>query len=155
MTQLTLFEDRDPVAWAIAARAASGHEERGAIFTRREVVEFILDLVGYTSDQPLQQRRLLEPGGRLAFICSDRWMKNRYGGPLRALVAPGYHLAAYVDTGRTLKCLSNSPITKLSPGRPCGAIAKPFVGWLMLLKDCPQSRTPVQDKSPHFPVFPE
>lgn len=35
-----------------------------------------------------------------------------------------------------------------------GAIAKPFVGWLMLLEDCPQSRAPVQDKSPHFPVFP-
>lgn len=232
MTQLTLFEDRDPVAAAIAALATSGHEERGAVFTRREVVDFILDLVGYTSDQPLQRQRLLEPafghgdflvpaverlltsyagadpvadlaesvrgfeihadsvqatrgrlievfiahgldaaigerlcslwlveadyllselrprfthvvgnppyvrqemvadilmaeyraryptifdradlyipfiehslrllesGGRLAFICSDRWMKNRYGGPLRALVASGYHLAAYVD----------------------------------------------------------
>lgn len=232
MTQLTLFEDRDPVAAAVAALATSGHEERGAVFTRREVVDFILDLVGYTSDQPLQHRRLLEPacghgdflvpaverllasyagadpvadlaesirgfeihadsvratrgqlievfiahgldatvgerlcslwlveadyllselrprfthvvgnppyvrqemvadilmteyraryptifdradlyipfiehslrllepGGRLAFICSDRWMKNRYGGPLRALVASGYHLAAYVD----------------------------------------------------------
>lgn len=36
-----------------------------------------------------------------------------------------------------------------------GAIGKPFVGWLMLLEDCPQSRSPVQDKSPHFPVFPE
>jgi len=35
-----------------------------------------------------------------------------------------------------------------------GTIAKPFVGWLMLLEDCPQSRAPVQDKSPHFPVFP-
>ena len=232
MTQLTLFENHDPVAAAVAALATSGHEERGAVFTRREVVDFILDLVGYTSDQPLQHRRLLEPafghgdflvpaverllasysgtnpvadlaesirgfeihansvretrgrlievfiahgldaavgerlcslwlveadyllselrprfthvvgnppyvrqemvadilmteyraryptifdradlyipfiehslrllesGGRLAFICSDRWMKNRYGGPLRALVASGYHLAAYVD----------------------------------------------------------
>lgn len=232
MTQLTLFEDRDPVADAVAALAMSGHEERGAVFTRREVVNFILDLVGYTSDQPLQQLHLLEPafghgdflvpaverllvsytgadpvadladsirgfeihadsvratrsrlievfiahgleaavgerlcslwlveadyllselrprfthvvgnppyvrqemvadilmaeyraryptifdradlyipfiehslrlleaGGRLAFICSDRWMKNRYGGPLRALVASSYRLAAYVD----------------------------------------------------------
>lgn len=41
--------------------AAGGIEERGAIFTRREVVDFILDLVGYTSDQPLTDRRLLEP----------------------------------------------------------------------------------------------
>jgi len=52
---------RDPVAAAIAALTISGHEERGAVFTRREVVDFILDLVGYTSDQPLQQRHLLEP----------------------------------------------------------------------------------------------
>src|ERR1035437_1198129 len=36
-------------------------EERGAIFTRREVVHFILDLAGYTADKPLWQYRLLEP----------------------------------------------------------------------------------------------
>lgn len=42
--------------------------------------------------------RLLRAGGRLGFICSDRWMKNRYGGPLRRLVAEqGYRLRAYVD----------------------------------------------------------
>ena len=40
---------------------------------------------------------LLEPGGQLSFICSDRWMKNRYGGRLRKLVAEGYHLKHYVD----------------------------------------------------------
>lgn len=34
---------------------------RGAIFTRREVVEFILDLAGYTVDHPLHRFRLLEP----------------------------------------------------------------------------------------------
>lgn len=39
----------------------------------------------------------LETGGTLGFICSDRWMKNKYGGPLRAMVARHYHLAAYVD----------------------------------------------------------
>src|ERR1700759_4108608 len=41
--------------------ALSGMKERGAIFTRREVVEFILDLVGYTPDKPLHQFRLLDP----------------------------------------------------------------------------------------------
>lgn len=232
MAQLSLFDTHDPVASAVAELAASSREERGAIFTRSEVVDFILDLIGYTHDQPLSHYRLLEPsfghgdflvaaverlldsyngadpatdlaeairgfeihpdsvretrvrlvavfakfghnaalaerlsnrwlveadyllselrprfthvvgnppyvrqemvvgalmaeyrarfptiydradlyipfiehslrlldkGGQLAFICSDRWMKNRYGGPLRALVAAGYHLAAYVD----------------------------------------------------------
>lgn len=48
---------------------------------------------------PFMERCLgsLEPGGALGFICSDRWMKNRYGGPLRALVADQFHLAIYVD----------------------------------------------------------
>jgi hypothetical protein len=39
----------------------------------------------------------LEEGGSLGFICSDRWMKNRYGGPLRQLVAERFHLKYYVD----------------------------------------------------------
>ena len=216
--------------------AASGAESRGAIFTRIEVVEFILDLVGYTEDKPLNQQRLLEPsfgggdfllpavsrllrawrarssaksaledlgeairavelhretfdathaavvallrqeglaqktalaladhwlmhddflltrlsgefdfvignppyvrqemipaalleeyrsryptmydradlyipfierslsvlspGGSLSFICADRWMKNRYGGPLRSLVAEQFHLKIHID----------------------------------------------------------
>jgi len=224
-----------PVEDALEALSAAGIEERGAIFTRREVVEFILDLVGYTTDQPLHQKKLLEPSfgdgdfllvaierilaswrkhspdrdasvlrdciravelhhdsfsgtrekvlglihgegiamseakqiadawliradfllvslpsgfdcvvgnppyvrqelipdaliaeyrsryrtifdradiyipfiersldllhddGALGFICADRWMKNRYGGPLREMVADHYHLKIYVD----------------------------------------------------------
>jgi hypothetical protein len=45
--------------------------------------------------------RLLRPGGALGFICSDRWMKNRYGGPLRALVAADYHLKMHIDMTNT------------------------------------------------------
>lgn len=40
---------------------------------------------------------LLAVGGQLSFICADRWTKNRYGGPLRALVASSFHLRAYID----------------------------------------------------------
>ena len=40
---------------------------------------------------------LLRNDGRLGFICADRWMKNRYGGPLRAIVAREFHLESYVD----------------------------------------------------------
>jgi hypothetical protein len=40
---------------------------------------------------------LLATGGQFAFICADRWTKNKYGGPLRAMVAKGFHLKAYVD----------------------------------------------------------
>ena len=40
---------------------------------------------------------LLQQGGKNGFICSDRWMKNKYGGPLRSLVSLDCHLDAYID----------------------------------------------------------
>ena len=48
---------------------------------------------------PFIERSLsvLSKGGNLGFICADRWMKNRYGGPLRELVADQFHLKIYVD----------------------------------------------------------
>lgn len=48
---------------------------------------------------PFIERSLsvLKPGGSLGFICADRWMKNRYGGPLRKYVSQGFHLKYYVD----------------------------------------------------------
>lgn len=36
-----------------------------------------------------------------------------------------------------------------------GKQPRPFVGWLMLVEDAPESRSPVKDASPHFPVFEE
>lgn len=35
--------------------------------------------------------------GQCGIICSDRWMKNRYGGPLRDFVSCNFHLKIYVD----------------------------------------------------------
>lgn len=49
---------------------------------------------------------LLAPKGVLGFICSDRWMKNRYGGPLRSLVSEKFHLRAYIDMVNTPAFLS-------------------------------------------------
>lgn len=48
---------------------------------------------------PFIERSLLalSAGGNLGFICPDRWMKNRYGGSLRNLVAERFHLKVYVD----------------------------------------------------------
>lgn len=48
---------------------------------------------------PFIERSLLSlaEGGKLGFICADRWMKNRYGGPLRKLVAEKFRLKVYVD----------------------------------------------------------
>lgn len=39
---------------------------------------------------------LLEPGGRLSYICADRWMRNSYGAGLRAHVRAGYAVEACV-----------------------------------------------------------
>lgn len=39
-----------------------------------------------------------------------------------------------------------------------GALGKqprPFVGWMMMVEDAPESRRSVMDRSPHFPVFKE
>lgn len=33
--------------------------------------------------------------------------------------------------------------------------ARPWLGYIFILEDCPQSQTPVKIKTPHFPVFPE
>lgn len=43
---------------------------------------------------------LLAPGGRLGFICANRWVKNRYGGPLRAKISTGFALLYYIDMER-------------------------------------------------------
>ena len=66
---------------------------------------------------------LLGDSGVLGFICSDRWMKNKYGGPLRRLVAEKYHLTAYVDMVDTPAFHSDviaypaiTIVTKESPG---------------------------------------
>ena len=70
LTQLNLFELPDasafprPVAVGNAVEALASNstvEARGAVFTRVEVVDFILDLVGYVAGEPLHLRRILEP----------------------------------------------------------------------------------------------
>ena len=40
---------------------------------------------------------LLDSRGVLSFVCADRWTLNRYGAPLRRLIAECYHVRCYVD----------------------------------------------------------
>lgn len=65
---------------------------------------------------------LLEENGVLGFICSDRWIKNRYGGPLRNLISQEYHLKIYVDMTNTSSFHSEvsvyPAITIISKERP-------------------------------------
>jgi hypothetical protein len=52
---------------------------------------------------PFIERSLstLSNGGHLGFICADRWVKNRYGGPLRNLISKQFHLKIYIDMSNT------------------------------------------------------
>lgn len=42
----------------------------------------------------------LRPKGRLGFICANRWVKNKYGGALRALVSEHFQLEYFIDLER-------------------------------------------------------
>lgn len=43
---------------------------------------------------------LLSERGALSFICADRWVLNKYGAPLRALLAERYRVHCYIDLHR-------------------------------------------------------
>lgn len=57
---------------------------------------------------PFYERGLqvLSEGGRLAYICANRWLKNKYGGPLRAYASSNFHLRFFVDMEGTPAFLS-------------------------------------------------
>ena len=40
---------------------------------------------------------LLSDQGVLGYICANRWLKNRYGGPLRKKISRGYWLKYFID----------------------------------------------------------
>lgn len=105
----------DLTSAAIAAFAASEHDERGAIFTKPEVVDFILDVVGYTPDRPLHELRVLEPSfGTGAFLLRivdrliDAWKRNTCGATepdialKNAVVAVELHTESYEATRQQL-----------------------------------------------------
>ncbi len=102
-----------PITAAVTALATAGIEQRGAIFTRREVVDFILDLVGYTKKRPLLKLRLLEPSfgdGDFLLPAMDRllatWAAAGRPDPFRALAdsirAVELHRVTFESTRRTV-----------------------------------------------------
>ncbi|MDE2774274.1 MAG: Eco57I restriction-modification methylase domain-containing protein [Gemmatimonadota bacterium] len=83
-----------PVEDALKNLSQAGIELRGAVFTRREVVEFILDLVGFTAERPLYDKTLLEPSfgeGDFLFVAVERlldaWHRQGKPGGIRNLVS--------------------------------------------------------------------
>ncbi|MEM0996011.1 MAG: Eco57I restriction-modification methylase domain-containing protein [Bacteroidota bacterium] len=45
--------------------------------------------------------RSLTNGGKLGFICANRWLRNQYGRPLRALISQFYSLDKVIDLSQT------------------------------------------------------
>jgi hypothetical protein len=112
LQQADLFGDC-PVTDAVLALASSGAEERGAVFTKREVVDFILDLAGYTTDRPLIDLRLLEPSfGHGDFLLPtierllERWAAQGSPDPYlnlrNAICAVELHCESFETTHRAV-----------------------------------------------------
>lgn len=64
---------------------------------------------------------LLAPEGILCFICADRWVLNKYGAPLRGLIAKDYRVRGYIDLHDASpfesEVIAYPSIFALSPGR--------------------------------------
>ena len=71
-------------------------ESRGEVFTKTEVVEFILDLVGWRVGSGLLTQRLLEPScGSGDFVVPA--VLRLLADALREMIAESFHLDAYID----------------------------------------------------------
>jgi adenine-specific DNA-methyltransferase len=69
--------------------------------------------------------RILNSGGRLGFICADRWMRNQYGTALRELVAVDYaveHIWTMHDVDAFESEVSAYPAITVLSNRPQGTV---------------------------------
>ncbi len=91
------------------AHNAQNHE-RGAVYTRREVVDFMLDLVEYTSDKNLSALKLLEPsfgGGEFLIAAIERLIASwRHHGSTQDLapciLAVELHQSTFQSTAQAI-----------------------------------------------------
>lgn len=107
LTQPT-FPGMNDIEASIGELAEAGIEERGAIFTKPAVVDLILDLVGYSSDRRLFDKRLLEPSfghGSFLLPAIDRLLASwqRLGSGkcdelLNAITAVELHRGSFNNT---------------------------------------------------------
>ncbi len=71
---------------------------------------------------------LLVTGGRLSFICTDRWTKNTYGKSLRRLINDSYGLELFIDLygvdAFEKNVMTYPAITQLIKGKPVQTVLK-------------------------------
>lgn len=147
-----------PLTEAVEKLATDGGiEERGAIFTKREVVDFILDLAGYTEAAPLTDYRLLEPSfgdGDFLLPAIDRLLaaaardgKLTFDALAPAIRAVELHRTTFDGTRALLaKTLLQSGLSRQDAARLCDV-------WLVqgdfLLSDLPKGFTHVVGNPPY------
>ncbi|MER7014547.1 Eco57I restriction-modification methylase domain-containing protein [Saccharopolyspora sp. NPDC000359] len=69
--------------------------------------------------------RMLAPGGKIGFICADRWMRNQYGSALRELVASRYaveHVWTMHDVNAFETQVSAYPAITVLANKPQGSV---------------------------------
>ena len=99
----------------------------------------------------LTNAELCTPGAKSSSSCWT-WPDTTRVCHSRVMSAPRSATTSTTEQKR----LSAPHTTFLRPtGRAFGQQERPFVGWLMVVEDAPASRATVQQKSPHFPVFPD
>ncbi len=67
--------------------------------------------------------KILKPGGRLGFICADRWMRNQYGSQLRELVSRAFNVEVVLtmhDVDVFLEAVSAYPAITIIQSAPQG-----------------------------------
>lgn len=152
------FRGLCPLTDAVENLATAGStEERGAIFTKREVVDFILDLTGYTEAATLSDYRLLEPSfgeGDFLLPAVDRLLaaatrdgKLTFEALAPAICAVELHRVTYeVTRGRLEKALIQHGLIRQDAARLCAV-------WLkqgdFLLADLPRGFTHVVGNPPY------
>lgn len=122
-----------PVTEAVEKLAVDGGiEERGAIFTKREVVDFILDLTGYTVDASLSEYRLLEPsfgdGDFLVpaierlLLSAEREGKLTYAALVNSICAIELHRSTFEGTRKlVVERLEKGGLSHEDAARLCNA----------------------------------
>ncbi|HEY2346118.1 MAG TPA: Eco57I restriction-modification methylase domain-containing protein [Xanthomonadaceae bacterium] len=120
---------------AVAQLATTSETGRGAVFTKPDVVEAILDLCGYTADQPLHRKMLLEPSFGagdflipairrlfIAFLREDGDIADAHLGLKDAIRAVELHSSTFKQT-RTLvhDTLLGLGLTEHGASLLCGA----------------------------------
>jgi hypothetical protein len=73
-----------------------GHQFKDYARSKFEVYNGIADLYTYFIEQ---SHRLLRTGGRFGMICSNKWMRSNYGGPVRNFIAEKTTIEELVDFG--------------------------------------------------------